>query len=179
MSFPALATFSGISVRLPSALPWAGLPDSLDTLASMATRLQAVITLALNHPIWAVVAVVFTIGLLQILADLVKRLIKSSVAFVLKMPLALSQWLWKQATYNSEASEARIDQLIDRLDELRVEQEQVIAELKFLLTQSTAIQKNSMGSAPAKRLMGSALSGRAKLLQDASEKESAAESASS
>ncbi len=133
------------STPLPLALPWAGLPDSLDTLASMAARLQSVITLAFNHPVWAVVAVVFTIGLLQILADLVKRLIKSSVTFVLKLPLALSQWIWKRATTTTISTEAKIDQLICRLDTLRLEQDQTVAELKLLLLQSRKPKLDSVG----------------------------------
>ena len=168
---PLLFTFHPL-ILLPLALPWAGLPDSLDALANMAARLQSVITLAFNHPVWAIVAIVFTIGLLQILADLVKRLIKLSVAFVLKLPLTLSQWIWKRATTTAVSPDVKIDQLVNRLDMLRVEQDQVIAELKLLLLQRKASTPNSAA-------LGKLLTGAPNLEQTERKEASATESVES
>lgn len=168
---PLLFTFCP-SILLLLALPWAGLPDSLDTLANMAARLQSVVTLAFNHPVWAIVAIVFTIGLLQILADLVKRLIKISVAFVLKLPLALSQWVWKRATTTADSPDVKIDRLVNQLDKLRVEQDQVIAELKLLLLQRKAPTPNSTA-------LGKLLTGASRPEQIESKEASTTKSASS
>ena len=117
------------------AFPWRELPDSLDTLTTLAAQLQTVIGTAISHPLWAIAAVLFTIVLIQIAADLVKRVLKASLAFVLKLPLMLSQWLWKKATASAQPSQAaQVDQLIARLEVLRQEQDQVVAELKTLLS---------------------------------------------
>ncbi len=116
------------------ALPWVDLPDSLETLTTFATQLQTVVSAAVGHPVWAIAAVVLTIVLIQIIADLVKRILKTSVAFVLKLPLLLSQWIWQKATAPAQASQAaQVDQLIARLEALRSEQDQVVLELKTLL----------------------------------------------
>ena len=61
-----------MTLNLPLALPWASLPDSLDTLGSLAAQLQSAITAAVSHPIRAIAAVVLTITLLQIIADLIQ-----------------------------------------------------------------------------------------------------------
>ncbi|MGC1308980.1 MAG: hypothetical protein WA885_17270 [Phormidesmis sp.] len=121
-------------LAIPLALPWASLPDSLDTLGSLAAQLQSVITAAVSHPVRAIAAVVLTITLLQIIADLIKRALKAALTFVLKLPLALSQWLWRRATMTPPTEqEAQVSQLMARLDDLRQEQDQVVAEIKSLL----------------------------------------------
>jgi hypothetical protein len=85
-------------------------------------------------------------------ADLVKRILKASLTFVLKLPLTLSQWIWQSVTarFLGKASPSavlpqavQIDQLISRLDTLREEQDQVVAELKTLLASEQAYS-NSM-----------------------------------
>ncbi|CAN5713279.1 hypothetical protein BH23CYA1_BH23CYA1_10570 [soil metagenome] len=129
-----------ITLNLPLALPWASLPDSLDTLGSLAAQLQSVITAAVSHPIRAIAAVVLTITLLQIIADLIKRALKAGLTFVLKLPLALSQWLWRRATMTPPTEEeVQISQLMARLDALRQEQDQVVAEIKSLLALPKAV----------------------------------------
>ena len=133
------------------ALPWIDLPDSLETLGNLAVQLQRLITEAISHPIWAVVVVLLSIGLIQLVADLVKRTIQASLKFILTLPLTLSQRLWKQLTLNPDTKQTQINQLLDRLETLRQEQDQVIAELKPLLTStSTALsaQKSSNGPVP-------------------------------
>ncbi len=123
-------------LELPQfAFPWVELPDSLDTLTTLAAQIQTVVSAAIGHPVWAIAAVLLTIVLIQIIADLVKRVLKASLAFVLKLPLVLSQWLWKKATASAQPSQvAQVNQLISRLDILRQEQDQVVAELKTLLS---------------------------------------------
>ncbi len=123
-------------LELPQfAFPWTELPDSLDTLTTLAAQIQTVIGTAIGHPAWAIAAVLFTIVLIQIIADLVKRVLKASLAFVLKLPLTLSQWLWKKATASAQPSQAaQVDRLVARLDSLRQEQDQVVTELKTLLS---------------------------------------------
>ncbi len=116
------------------ALPWIDLPDSLETLGNLAVQLQQLITAAISHPLLAVAAVLLSIGLIQLAADLVKRVIRASLTFILTLPLNLSQRLWKQITTNPESKQAQINQLLDRLETLRQEQDQVIAELKPLLS---------------------------------------------
>ncbi len=120
------------------ALPWIDLPDSLETLGNLAVKLQQLITAAISHPLLAVAAVLLSIGLIQLAADLVKRIIKASLTFILTLPLNLSQRLWKQITTNPESKQTQINQLLDRLETLRQEQDQVIAELKPLLSISLA-----------------------------------------
>ncbi|MEL6469878.1 MAG: hypothetical protein AAFQ74_09130 [Cyanobacteria bacterium J06623_4] len=120
------------------ALPRLELPDSLDQLANIASQLQTAISAALSHPILAVLSVLLTIALIQIIADLVKRLIKASLAFVLKLPLLLSQWLWQRVTASDESPDStKVEDLLTRLEILRQEQDQILAELKQLLSDSS------------------------------------------
>ena len=115
--------------------PWGSLPDSLDTLSSLAAQLQTVIAAVIQHPIWAVTAVVLSIVLLQIIVDLLKRALKAGLTFVLKLPLLLSQWLWKRATTSAPTeTEAKIALLMARLESLRQEQGQITAEINALLS---------------------------------------------
>lgn len=133
-----------LSLAIPLALPWASLPDSLDTLGSLAAQLQSVTTAAVSHPIRAIAAVVLTITLLQIIADLIKRALKAGLTFILRLPLALSQWLWRRATTTPPTDqEAQIGQLMTRLDALRQEQDGVVAEIKSLLSLPQAISTHS------------------------------------
>lgn len=125
-------------------LPQLGLTDSLESLANFANQLQILVTTAIAHPLWAVGAIVFGVGLLQLIADLTKRVIKSTLTFVLTLPLLLSQWVWKRATTTqastaSASKKERINQLVERLDQLRLEQAQTVAELKTMLADSEAI----------------------------------------
>lgn len=115
--------------------PWASLPDSLDTLSTLAAQLQTLITAVIQHPIWAVTVVVLSIVLLQIIVDLIKRAIKAGLTFVLKLPLSLSQWLWKRATTSPPTeTEAKVAELMARLESLRQEQGQITAEINALLS---------------------------------------------
>ena len=98
-----MVLFYGLHLALPSALPWVDFPNSLDTLSTFAGQLQSVITAAVTHPFWAIGLIVLSIGLIQLVADLVKRMIKAALAFLLKLPLMLSQWIWKKATIKKEA----------------------------------------------------------------------------
>lgn len=135
------------------ALPWVDLSmdlsDSLETLTTFATQLQTVVSAAISHPIWAIAAVVLTIVLIQIIADLVKRILKTSLAFVLKLPLLLSQWIWRRATMPAQATQAyQIEQLIARLEALRSEEAQVVLELKTLLAQQQRAGSSPLQLAP-------------------------------
>jgi hypothetical protein len=135
----------GLETRL-LALPWIDLPDSLETLGNLANRLQQLITAAIAHPVLAVIVLLLSIGLIQLAADLVKRTIQASLKFVLTLPLTLSQYLWKRLTTDPDSKQTKIKQLLDRLETLRQEQDQVIAELKPLL--STATSADSPNSNP-------------------------------
>ncbi len=128
------------------ALPWIDLPDSLETLGNFANQLQRLITAAISHPVLAVIVLLLSIGLIQLAADLVKRTIQASLKFVLTLPLTLSQHLWKRLTTDPDSKQTKIKQLLDRLETLRQEQDQVIAELKPLL--STATSADSPNSNP-------------------------------
>ena len=93
--------------------------------------------MAVTHPIWTVAAVVLIITLVQILADLLKRSVKAVLAFLITLPLTLSQWIWRKATTPSPPSkDQQIQQLIEQLEKLRDEQDSVIAQLKSLLQSS-------------------------------------------
>ena len=110
-------------------------PGSLDSVAGFITQLQSAIASAIQHPFLAILALLVGIGLLQLIADLVKRILKASIAFILTLPVNLSQWIWKRATTSSKASkETQIEQLIDQLETLRAEEAQIITELKGLLS---------------------------------------------
>ncbi len=127
-------------INIPQvSMPQVDLADSLDSLSTFINRLQAITTAAISHPLWAVVIVIVGIGFLQLVADLVKRILKTGLKLILTLPLTLSQWLWKRATASARTApddKARIAQLLDRLDALRTEQDQVVAELKRLLNSS-------------------------------------------
>ncbi|MEM8505408.1 MAG: hypothetical protein AAF716_19935 [Cyanobacteria bacterium P01_D01_bin.1] len=131
-----------------STLPWIDLPDSLETLGNFATQLQRVTTTAISHPILAVVTLLLSIGLIQLAADLVKRTIQASLKFVLTLPLVLSQRLWKRITTDPDSKQTQINQLLNRLETLRQEQDQVIAELKPLLSTSVLTDSPNGTSAP-------------------------------
>ncbi|MGB3295798.1 MAG: hypothetical protein WBB01_22670 [Phormidesmis sp.] len=130
--------------------PWASLPDSLDTLSTLAAQLQTLVAAVIQHPIWAVTAVVLSIVLLQIIVDLIKRAIKAGLTFVLKLPLSMSQWLWKRATTTPPTeTEARVAQLMARLESLRQEQGQITAEINALLSLPQIAEKASGSSLTA------------------------------
>jgi hypothetical protein len=123
-------------VTLFTALPWAS--DSLNALTDLAAQLQLLIAGVIAHPVWALVLLAVSIGLLQIAIDLIKRALKAAITLTLKLPLNLSQWLWQRATAPSpDAQQAQIDQLINHLDTLQQDQIQTLAQLKQLLSQST------------------------------------------
>ncbi len=136
---------SGLSnIDLPDLPDLPNLPD-LNALGNLAVQLQAVISRAIAHPFWTIALILLAITLIQIVADLIKRSLKSLLTLLLKLPLFVSQWIWKRtvgqtkpptdAQILSKAEQA--DQLITRLETLRQEQDQVIAELKSLLNQPT------------------------------------------
>jgi len=109
------------------------LSDSLDTLARFANQLQTAIAVAFAHPLIAVAILLLSIGLLQLAADLMKRLLKAVITSILTLPFTLSQWLWKKATTAPESKQTQIDRLMTQLETLRQEQDQVLEELKILL----------------------------------------------
>ncbi len=128
------------------ALGWSQLPDSLENLTATATQIQTVVGSAMSHPIWAITTLLLAIVLIQMVADLIKRILKASLTFVLKLPFMLSQWLWQRVTASTVPfpwkaapstvlpQSAQIHQLIDRLEALREEQDQIVATLKDLLS---------------------------------------------
>ncbi|NJM97749.1 MAG: hypothetical protein HC800_11835 [Phormidesmis sp. RL_2_1] len=120
--------------RLLLALPWADFPDSLNALGIFVTQVQSAIAIAIAHPLWATASIILAIGLLQITVDLLKRALKASLTFALKLPLNLSQWLWKRATASAaEPREVHLNQLLVRLEALRQEQDQVMMQIKALI----------------------------------------------
>ena len=140
------------------ALPWIDLPDSFETLGNLAVQLQRLITVALSHPVLAVIVVLLSIGLIQLAADLVKRTLQASLTFALTLPLMLSQRLWKQITTNPETKQTQINQLLERLDTLRQEQDQVIAELRPLLSSPPTPSSLSLDAPPTSQLPTSSTS---------------------
>lgn len=144
-SLPNLPDLSGLSnIDLPN------LPD-LNALGSLAAQLQTIISRAITHPLWTIALILLGITLIQIIADLIKRSLKAILTLLLKLPLFMSQWIWKRtvgqtksptnAQILSKAEQA--DQLIARLETLRQEQDQIIAELKSLLHQPTLLPASS------------------------------------
>jgi len=139
-------------------IPQVDLPDALGSLSTFASQLQLTTTAALSHPIWTIGIVIVSIGLIQLLADLVKRVIKASISLVLTSPLILSRWIWKRVTAASTPkvdSATRITQLLTQLDILRAEQDQVIKELKDLLQSTPAATKATSKEATSKEAPGS------------------------
>lgn len=123
-------------------LPDLNLPDSLNSLAMMANQLQVAINWAIAHPLWAVITILLTITLIQIIADLIKRFVKAALTFTLKLPLTLSQWIWQRATAPSAPNTTdQIQQLISQLESLRTEQDHIMAQLKSLLSDSANKQQ--------------------------------------
>lgn len=124
--------------------PWADLSDSLTTLSNFATQVQKASQMVLTHPIWAILLLIFSIGFLQLIVDLIKRSVRASLTFILKLPLIASQWLWQRAIALPNPDPAnhqpdqvdQIDQLMARLEQLRQEQDQIITHLKTLLSNS-------------------------------------------
>ena len=139
LDLPDLSGLSNIDLPdLPNRLP------DLSALGTLAAQIQAVISSAIAHPIWAIVIIVLSIALIQIVADLIKRSLKALLALLLKFPLLISQWIWKR-TFSAKAlsntqRQATADQLIAKLETLRQEQDQVLDELKALLHQPTLAQ---------------------------------------
>lgn len=139
---PDLPDMSGFSnPRLPDI----DLPDlpSLSALGSLAAQLQTVVSSAIAHPFWAIALILLAITLIQIVADLIKRSLKAFLTLLLKLPLFISQWIWKRATNpDKKPTDAQIlskaeqaDQLIAQLEALRQEQDSVVLALKDLLSQ--------------------------------------------
>ena len=134
---PDLPDMSGLSnIDLPD-LP------SLSALGSLAAQIQTVISSAVSHPFWAIALILLSITLIQIVADLIKRSLKALLTLLLKLPLFISQWIWKRTVTKSQPpTDAQLlsradqaDQLIAQLETLRQEQDSVVAQLKALLRQ--------------------------------------------
>lgn len=109
------------------------LPDSLEVLGTFVTQVQMLASMAFAHPIWAVGLLLLGIGVLQLAADLVKRGIKAGIVFLLSLPLRTSRWIWQRATVGAPAEPNRVSTLLDRLDGLRAEEAEVLAELRGLV----------------------------------------------
>lgn len=140
------------------AFPWKNLPDlpdfpdyslpdyrlpDLSALGSLAGQLQAVVSGAIAHPFWAIALILLSITLIQIVADLIKRSLKALLTLLLKLPLFVSQWIWKRTVSPAKTptdaqllSKAdQVDQLITQLETLRQQQDLIITELKSVLNQ--------------------------------------------
>ena len=143
-------------------LPWKRLPDlsnlpdisgfsnidlpdlpSLSALGNLAAQLQTIIGTAIAHPFWSIALIILAIALIQIVADLIKRSLRALLALLLKLPLVISQWIWKRTISQSKppidsqllSKTEQADQLIAQLETLRQEQDTVITQLKTLLSQ--------------------------------------------
>jgi hypothetical protein len=125
-------------------LAWLALPDSLTPLTTATTQVQTVVGWVMSHPGWAIATLLLALVLLQMVADLIKRVLKASLTFVIKLPLTLSQWIWQSVTVRWKSppkdspsevlpQAVQIDQLLSRLEALREEQDQVVAELFKIL----------------------------------------------
>ena len=126
-------------------LPAINLSDSLTSINTFVSQIQTILAAAFNHPFLAVGSIIIGIGLIQLIADLVKRILRTGIKLVLTLPLTLSQWLWKKATApksDTADEKTRIERLLNRLDTLHAEQEQVMTELKTLI--NTASTTNEM-----------------------------------
>ena len=147
---PDLPDMSGLSnIDLPD------LPD-LSALGKLAAQIQTVISSAISHPLWAIALILLSITLIQIVADLIKRSLKALLTLLLKLPLSISQWIWKRTVTQSKApTDTQIlsktdqaDQLIAQLETLRQEQDSIITQLKALLSQPEP-QPNPVPLTPA------------------------------
>lgn len=120
---------------------------SLDSIAAFISQLQTAIATAIQHPFLSILALLVGIGIIQLIADLVKRILKASLAFLLTLPLTLSQWIWKRATAPSTPSkDAQIQQLLARLETLKEEEAQIIGALKSLLSSTSQTTLEGVGS---------------------------------
>ena len=65
-------------MQTPIMLAWPdALVDSpLTSLAAIATQVQAIATTGIRHPVWSIVLLVLGSGRLQVVVDLIKRLLK-------------------------------------------------------------------------------------------------------
>ena len=104
--------------------------------------MQTVISSAIAHPFWAIALILLSITLIQIVADLIKRSLKALLTLLLKLPLFVSQWIWKRTVKPKPPTDAQllskaeqVDQLITQLESLRQKQDQVITDLKAILNQ--------------------------------------------
>ena len=144
INLPQLNPFS---TNLPQLeLPNLNLTESLNTLGSFASQGQTIVTAALNHPFLAIGTIVVSIGLIQLIADLVKRVLRAGIRLILTLPFTLSRWIWNRATASLETAtheKAKIAQLIERLETLRAEQDEVVTELKGLIDSSAAISETT------------------------------------
>ena len=131
-------------------LPWKDLPDlpdyrlpDLSALSSLAGQLQTAVSSAIAHPFWAIALILLSITLIQIVADLIKRSLKALLTLLLKLPLFVSQWIWKRTVSSAKtpadaqllSKSEQADRLIAQLETLRQEQDRVIADLKAVLNQ--------------------------------------------
>jgi hypothetical protein len=98
----------------------------------------------INHPLWtlgfALIALFLSWGFLKAIAQLVERV----WLLIFQSPLKLGQWLfqslfnfYKQGTLASEQTEQSGDRLtiiLQRLDRLRQEQDELLEEVKTMLS---------------------------------------------
>ena len=126
------------------SLPDISLSDSLSNLAEIASQLQSVVSAAIAHPLWAIALFLLSITLIQIIADLTRRLIQAALSGILKLPLALSRWIWQRATKPSDPDAgAQMHQLIIKIERLHEEQNHAIAQLKTLLANQPLLNSQS------------------------------------
>lgn len=127
-----------------SGLPDLDIPElpDLTAISRLASQIQALISSAIAHPLWAIALILLSITLIQIIADLIKRSLKAALTLLLKFPLLISQWIWQRTIASPKShldtdlsTAEQADRLIAKLETLRQEQDQVLIELKALLNQ--------------------------------------------
>ncbi|MEO0705594.1 MAG: hypothetical protein AAF050_08015 [Cyanobacteria bacterium J06649_5] len=125
-------------MQTPIMLAWPdALVDSpLNSLAAIATQIQAIAATVIRHPVWAIALFVLGIGLLQVVVDLIKRLLKAGITLLLKLPFLLSQWIWKRATIAPGSQAEQVEQLLEQLETLRQQQDDIVAQLRTVLSGS-------------------------------------------
>ena len=109
---------------------------SLTSVTQTLLTIQAIVTWIMTHPLLSIGLLVLTLSLLQLVAESGQQLLRFLLKAILNSPRQLLLWSIQRvrASSISEASsKEKINAIVERLESLRMEQENLLKELKTLL----------------------------------------------
>lgn len=116
------------------------LQNSVETLNHYLSAAQTVVAWATSHPYWAVAIAILALTLLQALLSLTSTAVKQALLWLLKVPFMVIGWLAIQGFRSTQqamapAPDEQVTHILQQLETLRHEQDELLNELKTLLSE--------------------------------------------